>query len=58
MRINFLKVTKETPMGTLPKLNAHKSSYVMRCVIWYRLYNLKNVKNSHGGVLLLVKLQA
>ena len=34
------------------------SSFVMRCAIWYHLYNLKNVKNTHGGVLLLVKLQA
>ena len=24
--------------------------------IWYHLYNFKNVKNSDGGVLLLVKL--
>ena len=31
---------------------------VMRCAIWYDLYNLKNVKNIHGGMLLLVKLQA
>ena len=31
---------------------------VMFCAIWYHLYNLKNVKNTHGGVLLLVKLQA
>ena len=30
----------------------------MRCVILYHLYNLKNLKNTHGGVLLLVKLQA
>ena len=30
----------------------------MRWAIWYHLYNLKNVKNTHGGVLLLVKLQA
>ena len=30
----------------------------MRCVIWYHFYNLKNAKNTHGGVLLLVKLQA
>ena len=30
----------------------------MRCSIWYHLYNFKNVKNTHGGVLLLVKLQA
>ena len=28
----------------------------MRCVIWNHLYDLKNVKNTHGGVLLLVKL--
>ena len=28
------------------------------CAIWYHLYNLKDVKNSHGGVLLLAKLQA
>ena len=27
--------------------------YVMRCAIWYHLYNFKNVKNTHGGVLLL-----
>ena len=32
--------------------------FVMRCAIWYYLYNLKNVKNTHGGVLILVKLQA
>ena len=32
-------------------------SYVMLCAIWYHLYNLKNVKNTHGEVLLLVKLQ-
>ena len=30
--------------------------YVMRCAIWYHLYNLKNVKNTHGGVLLLLKV--
>ena len=31
---------------------------MMRCSIWYILYNLKNVKNTYGGMLLLVKLQA
>ena len=30
----------------------------MRCSIWYHLYNVKNVKNITGGVLILVKLQA
>ena len=34
------------------------NTVAMRCVIWYHLYNLKNVKNTHGEVLLLVKLQA
>ena len=29
-----------------------------RCGIYYRLYNLKNMKKTHGGVLILVKLQA
>ena len=30
----------------------------MRCAIWYHLHNLKNVKNTHGGVSILVELQA
>ena len=30
--------------------------YVTLCAIWYHLHNLKNVKNIHDGVLLLVKL--
>ena len=34
------------------------SSFVMRCAILYHLSNLKNVKNTHGEVLLLVKLQS
>ena len=33
-------------------------AFVMLCVIWYHLYNFKNVKNAHGRVLLLVKFQA
>ena len=31
-------------------------TYVMLWAIWDHLYYLKNVKNTHGGVLLLVKL--
>ena len=30
----------------------------MLCAVWYHLYNLKNMKITHGRVLLLVKLQA
>ena len=32
--------------------------YVMLYAIWYHFYNSENVKNSHGEVLLLGKLQA
>ena len=35
-----------------------KLTIVMRCAIWYHLHYLKNVKNTHGRVLLLEKLQA
>ena len=30
-----------------------KSVFVVRYAIWYHFYNLKNVKNTHGGVLIL-----
>ena len=39
-------------------MRAKVVTYVMRSAIWYNLHNLKNVKNTHGGVLNLVKLQA
>ena len=39
-------------------LDIYLNKYVMRCAMWYHLYNLKNVKSTHGGVLLLVKFQA
>ena len=31
---------------------------VMLCTIWWHFYNFKNVKNTLGGLLLLVKLQS
>ena len=27
-----------------------ENKYVMFCAIWYHLYNLNNVKTTHGGV--------
>ena len=39
-------------------INGARAKYVMRCAICYHLYNLKNVKNTHKGVLILIKLQA
>ena len=42
----------------LRKQETGKSLFVVLCAIWDHSYNLKNVKNTHGGALLLVKLQA
>ena len=39
-------------------VHSRRTISVVRCAIWYHLYNLKNVKNTHEGVLVLVKLQA
>ena len=41
-----------------PQLFLLLGLYVMLCVIWNHLYNFKNVKSTHGGVLLLVKFKA
>ena len=49
-RTNIMKVFIESQFGYC--------SFMVRCEIWYHFYNLKNMKNTHGGVLLLVKLQA
>ena len=38
-------------------VNASVPWYLILCAFWYRLYNLKNAKNTRRGVLLLVKLQ-
>ena len=43
---------------TFVKYVYNASIYVMLWAMWYHLYNFKNVKNTHGGVLLLVELQA
>ena len=32
-------------------------AFQVLCAVWHHLYNLKNVKNIHNAVLLLVKLQ-
>ena len=33
-----------------------QTEYVVRCAIWYHLYNSKNVKNTHEGVLKIFKI--
>ena len=34
-----------------PVLDENSLGHVIRCAIWYNLYNFENMKNSHGGVL-------
>ena len=47
---------RKSGLGNL-KINANcaRDQYVMVCAIWYHLYTLKNVKNTHGRMLPLVK---
>ena len=56
-----LQLMKNPAMWT-DKYTALTSKYICDAlhdlVIWYHFYDLKNLKNTHRGVLLLVKLQA
>ena len=45
-------------LNRIKRISYKVESYVVHCVIWYHLYNLNNVKNTHGEVLILVKFQA
>ena len=45
-------------LQALSKILFLNKIYETLCAIWYHLYYLKNLKNTHGGVLLLVKLEA
>ena len=49
---------KQTFIEAMSIIKKSNCIYVMRCAIWYHLYNFKNVKSIHGEVLILVKLQA
>ena len=50
------KIT-ETVIALLNVVETYSLTYMMCFAIWYHLHNFKNVKNTYGGVLLLVKLQ-
>ena len=51
-----IKIREDGPYNITTHIDDLKD--VVRCAIWYYLYNLKNVENTHEGVLILVKLQA
>ena len=62
VELNSLSNSRMQKFNTILNLTMelcnHTITYVMRCAIWHHLHNLKNVKHTHGGMLLLVKLQA
>ena len=61
--IIVLSFTLSREVSWIPTTQITAISYagdlaVILCTIWYHLYNLKNVKNTHWWVTILVKLQA
>ena len=53
---NFCSIFFYLPkmLAAMSKIFQLDTSFVVLCAIWYHSYNLKNVKNTHGGVFLLV----
>ena len=43
-------------IGRFLQVDAASNVNETLCAIWYHFYNLKHVKNTHEGVLLLAKL--
>ena len=45
----------DVPLNSLSLISVDisltKITFVMLCAIWYHLYNLKIVKNTHGGLI-------
>ena len=62
VELNSLSNSRMQKFNTILNLTMelcnHTITYVIGCAIWHHLHNLKNVKHTHGGMLLLVKLQA
>ena len=50
----FLITLTQRHLWTICFTSKKATVFVTLCTIWHHLYNLKNVKNTHGGVLLLV----
>ena len=59
-RFNFIALKKMliAERYELSRIHIRILINVMHCAIWYHMYNLKNVKNTNRGVLILVKLHA
>ena len=46
------KKKNRLPLGWMNHKYQSLNTQLMLCAIWYHLHDLKNVKNTHGGVLL------
>ena len=45
-----------TPGNSVNITTDEEGKYMRHCTIWYHLCNLKNMKNTHRGVLILSKV--
>ena len=55
LHVDLFPVFQNTSKTTNAYL-VYTTSYVMRCTIWHHLHNLKNVKNTNGGVCLFASV--
>ena len=56
-KLKFPQVTPTCKFGEVTVMTTVRPLYVKFCAIWYHLHNLKNFKNTHGGLLLSVNLK-
>ena len=57
-RFSLVEFTRGRQKIFINRSTEHPSSYKMFCAIWWHLCNLKNMKSTHGGMLLLKNLLA
>ena len=57
-RFSLVEFTRGRQKIFINRSTEHPSSYKMFCAIWWHLCNLKNMKSTHGGMLLLRNLLA
>ena len=55
LEFNHLSCLRRLSPFEALEIKKYHLQYVVRCVIWYHLYNFKKMENTHGGVLILVK---
>ena len=55
---NYLEICTGESKSEQKLKSTDKNTKEIPCAIWYYFYNFKNVKNTHGGQILLLKFQA